>query len=564
MAARGCRVSPDSFCYICGSFVVKKQQRNITDFVKKVYFAYFGVKLCDQDKSWAPHKVCSICVEELRQWFHGRKKSFRFGIPMIWREARNHSDDCYFCSCNVEGYNLKNRKEIFYPNLPSAIRPVPHGPDVPVPSVPDSLQNISLSDKSDEDIDFSDEEFTVPCIEPQQFSQPELNDLVRDLDLPKESAELLGSRLKEKNLLAAGTSFYWYRNREKDFIPFFTQDDELVYCNDVAKLMGMFDIEYDCNNWRLFIDASKRSLKGVLLHNGNKYASLPVAHSVHMRERYENLEIILSKIKYNEHEWTVCGDLKVISMILGQQGGYTKYPCFLCEWDSRDKSQHWVRKEWPRRDALVPGVRNVLKANLIDPKKVLLPPLHIKLGIMKQFVKALPKDGPCFKYLVEKFPTLSEAKLKEGVFVGPDIRKMMKDDMFEARMNVAEKEAWSSFKEVVTKFLGNHKDPNFRDIVANLLTKLKTLGCSMSLKLHFLNSHVDYFPENLGAVSEEQGERFHQDVKEMERRYQGRWNVNMIADYCWMLRRELPEKVYKRKCQKRSFEKKRTRHNEKD
>ncbi|GFY24534.1 uncharacterized protein TNCV_1015801 [Trichonephila clavipes] len=60
----------------------------------------------------------------------------------------------------------------------------------------------------------------------------------------------------------------------------------------------------------------------------------------------------------------------------------------------------------------------------------------------------------------------------------------------------------------------------------------------MSVKVHFLLSHLDYFPESLGAVSEEQGERFHQDIKEMERRYQGRWNVNMMADYCWMLKRE--------------------------
>jgi hypothetical protein len=44
----------------------------------------------------------------------------------------------------------------------------------------------------------------------------------------------------------------------------------------------------------------------------------------------------------------------------------------------------------------------------------------------------------------------------------------------------------------------------------------------MSLKVHFLNAHLDYFPENLGAVSEEQGERFHQDIKEMETRHQGR------------------------------------------
>jgi hypothetical protein len=65
-----------------------------------------------------------------------------------------------------------------------------------------------------------------------------------------------------------------------------------------------------------------------------------------------------------------------------------------------------------------------------------------------------------------------------------------------------------------------------------MLDKFKLLGCNMSLKLHFLASHLDYFPPNLGAVSEEQGERFHQDLKDVERCYQGRWDVNMMADYC--------------------------------
>ncbi|GBO46837.1 hypothetical protein AVEN_150301-1 [Araneus ventricosus] len=76
----------------------------------------------------------------------------------------------------------------------------------------------------------------------------------------------------------------------------------------------------------------------------------------------------------------------------------------------------------------------------------------------------------------------------------------------------------------------------------------------MSLEVHFLDSHLDCFPEDLGAVSEEQGERFHQDVKEMERRYQGNWNVSMIADYCWMLQRDNRCKVHKRKSDKRTFE----------
>jgi hypothetical protein len=55
--------------------------------------------------------------------------------------------------------------------------------------------------------------------------------------------------------------------------------------------------------------------------------------------------------------------------------------------------------------------------------------------------------------------------------------------------------------------------------------------------VHFLNAHLDYFTKNLGALSEEQGKSFHQGINEMETRYQGRWNVNMMGDYCWLLRR---------------------------
>ena len=107
--------------------------------------------------------------------------------------------------------------------------------------------------------------------------------------------------------------------------------------------------------------------------------------------------------------------------------------------------------------------------------------------------------------------------------------------------------AWKSFYKAVKKFLCNYKDSDFENIVGNRLGNLKALGCSMSLKLHFLKSHLSCFPENLGAVSEEQGERFHQDIKEMERRYQGQWNVNMIVDYYWMLHREEPQALHKRK-----------------
>ncbi|GBO46167.1 hypothetical protein AVEN_168626-1 [Araneus ventricosus] len=132
---------------------------------------------------------------------------------------------------------------------------------------------------------------------------------------------------------------------------------------------------------------------------------------------------------------------------------------------------------------------------------------------MKQFVKALPKEGECFKYLYDLFPGLSEAKLKEGVFVGPYIRKMMKDENFETKMETNERKAWESFKLIITNFLGNKKDPNFNSIVEEMINNFKILSYSMSLKVHVLDSHLDYFPENLGAVSEEQGEIFHKKYK---------------------------------------------------
>ena len=148
---------------------------------------------------------------------------------------------------------------------------------------------------------------------------------------------------------------------------------------------------------------------------------------------------------------------------------------------------------------------------------------------MKQFVKALNKEGDCFKYICEKFPIVSEAKLKEGIFNGPDIRKLMSDAAFKSTMDEKEKAAWISFSEVVSKFLGNNKDPNYRKIVGDMLEAYKELGCNMSMKMHFLFSHLDYFPENLGFLSEEHGERFHKDVQEFERRYQGRWSISRLC-----------------------------------
>jgi len=56
---------------------------------------------------------------------------------------------------------------------------------------------------------------------------------------------------------------------------------------------------------------------------------------------------------------------------------------------------------------------------LVSPENVYLPQLHIKLGVMKNVVKAMDKSPAAFHYLKAKFPNVSEAKIKEGIFIGP-------------------------------------------------------------------------------------------------------------------------------------------------
>ena len=80
---------------------------------------------------------------------------------------------------------------------------------------------------------------------------------------------------------------------------------------------------------------------------------------------------------------------------------------------------------------------------------------------MKQFVKALDKQGLCFKYISEKFPHLSAEKVKGSVFIGPQIRMLINDELFITKMNDTEKNAWQSFKDVASNFLGNKKSPNY-------------------------------------------------------------------------------------------------------
>jgi hypothetical protein len=88
--------------------------------------------------------------------------------------------------------------------------------------------------------------------------------------------------------------------------------------------------------------------------------------------------------------------------------------------------------------------------------------------------------------------------LKEGIFIGPQIRELIKDEYFDRLLQGEEKPAWDSFKSVVTGILGNRRAKKYEDLVNNLLQSDQKLGCNMSLRIHFLHSNLNFFPENCG------------------------------------------------------------------
>ena len=92
---------------------------------------------------------------------------------------------------------------------------------------------------------------------------------------------------------------------------------------------------------------------------------------------------------------------------------------------------------------------------------------------MKNFVKALDRDGAASKYLISKFPKLSLEKIKAGVFVGPQIREQMVENQFDNTLEEDEKTARENFKSVVRNFLGIHRAHNYQGMLGACWTHIR-------------------------------------------------------------------------------------------
>ena len=144
---------------------------------------------------------------------------------------------------------------------------------------------------------------------------------------------------------------------------------------------------------------------------------------------------------------------------------------------------------------------------------------HFCKGIesIKPLVKALDKDSFAFAYLAEKFSSLSQAKIKEGIFISLQIRKIALDKTFNTHLKRKEKFAFESFKKFCDNLLEKHCSEDYLQVVNDLLRHYHSMGCYMSLKVHVLHLSFEFFAWNLGDVSDEHGERFHQDISVMEK-----------------------------------------------
>ena len=130
----------------------------------------------------------------------------------------------------------------------------------------------------------------------------------------------MASLLGEHGTLNSETKITFYRDRNNLLIRFFTMEDDFVYCNNTQCFLP--------DKWRLFIDSSKRSLKCVLLHNGNKFACVPIGHSVIVKNHYLNVKMVLQKLRHSEHNWAICVNFEMVNFLLGQQGGTPKILVF--------------------------------------------------------------------------------------------------------------------------------------------------------------------------------------------------------------------------------------------
>jgi len=153
------------------------------------------------------------------------------------------------------GISMKKKSTFVYPNIPPAIRPVPHGHQLPVPEPPDNFamhELTTLRTAKNSSHQFQEIQTSTHSSN-HKITEVELNDFIRDLELPKNKAELLASRLLQWNLLHHSAKVTTFRTRNQEFEQFFKTLGYFPYYKNTDGLMVAMHMRHSSEQWRLFI-----------------------------------------------------------------------------------------------------------------------------------------------------------------------------------------------------------------------------------------------------------------------------------------------------------------------
>lgn len=174
------------------------------------------------------------------------------------------------------------------------------------------------------------------------------------------------------------------------------------------------------------------------------------------------------------------------------QGDFTKFPCYLCFWDIGDTATYYHRRKWPQRtSSSCRGIRSN-GSHCWTPGKYCFS--HLQLDLMEQFTTALDKEFVAFKYLQDFFPELYATKFKAGVFVGPQIKKIIECKEFRYKLTRTDNAAWNSS---VAVFLASWRIPRLKTTWSLLVINYGKIVCRMSLEDHILNAHLNKIKKNI-------------------------------------------------------------------
>ena len=280
MNKRGHFISPEEFCYICAKFIFG-QKRSFNDSLQSLYWKYFKSNCSDLKKDFTPSFICSTCYRYLYQFKKDNSFKFPFTFPAIWTEATSHGDgDCYFCS--IKRPRFKRRAEFF--DCSSCKIPKSIHPEVATRTTEE------IESSSSVDI-FSDSSLSCNDVETFQWSMDTFNDFYRELNLSRRQSKKCVQMLrKDPDLKRKMTNVTMSKidSSNISFLSAFSTSGSYSFCNSIESLFQTLGINYNSQEWCLFIDSSSVGLKAALMFNEHKYPTIPIAYG-QVKESRESL-----------------------------------------------------------------------------------------------------------------------------------------------------------------------------------------------------------------------------------------------------------------------------------